>query len=245
MVPIPVDLYIPTNYASLMLGEFSIIGPAVEEALEELGGFLWDEEWGGEADILKRRLVEVCRQWDDFLGAGGTLSEPVETAVESLDRGPRGREIYSFLAQIHGLSAALEALRAGDAAGAAMHSAKVAEAVGFSMSLHLGLEEAFVRYRGGEETRARWLDGLMKAMKEVGTAYGKRWRRLLEEALGVRESLDEVEATEMQMAYAKHAVCTAGILLHTHLRVLRDLGHYMEVPHNACEKLVPLLCARC
>jgi hypothetical protein len=228
-----------------MLGEFSILSQGVEEALRELEGFLWREDWEGEADILKRRLVEVCEQWDSFLGAGGVLAETVEAAVQSLDRGPKGQELYSFLTQIYELSAALEALRSQDWGGAVRRAARTAEATAFGLSLHLGLADSFMKYRKGELARGRWLEGLMKALREAGSSSGRRWRRLLEEVLWVKGFLEEVEGEEMQLAYAKHAVCTAGILLHTHLQVLKELGQYMDVPHQACEKLVPLLCSRC
>lgn len=230
---------------SPMLGEFSILSQALEETLAELEGFLWDEEWTGEADILKERLINVAQQWDDYLGAGGELAAAVEAGVESLDRGPRGQELYSFLTQVFEMSAALDALQAEKWREAVRRAARAAEATAFGLSLHLDLAEDHRRYRDGEIGRTRWLEGLVKALRKAGAASGRRWRRLLEEVLWVRDNLDTVDSETMQLAYAKLAVCTAGILLHTHLQVLRELGQYMEVPHRACEALIPLLCSRC
>lgn len=209
-------------------------------------GLLHDHLWGGrrqEEGQLLRRILRDTDALDRRIGARGALRAGVRPLIPEFGDAEAAGDLYTFLAVVGELDAAVASLRP-----APRQAARLASRLAVSLSIHLASAadrfDLVREFEAGRVDFGAFAGRLADALEDLGAVRAGEFRRAVEMAFDANALWDERADPDVQRVAAGSAVASAGLASCLAVDALRPLGRCRDPPFGRVPPLVARILAR-
>lgn len=227
-----------------MPASFATLDVRLSRDIRELHEYLWNPEWKGNENALRKSLLNGARRLDTFLKAQGRLKGNAEKLATPWSGEHQGSSLYELLDEALGLTAATEHVRKSKYREAAFRAQAVIESVSIGVCSVARCFEIVDEWEGRKIDFETYTGKLANVLQSKFILEPGQFKRVLNAVNDFSTNWDGSASKTEQMLAARAAIEGAAWCVSRSVGIRVMLGEPPKVPEKDFETVLNLIVRR-
>ncbi len=227
-----------------MASSFASLDLQLSRDIRELHEYLWNPEWKGDENALRKSLLRGARSLDTFLKAQGRLRGNAEKLATPWSGEHQGSSLFEFLDDSLGLTAATEHVRKAKYREATSRVQAVIESVSIGVCSVARCFEIVDEWEGRKIDFETYTGKLANVLQSKFILEPGQFKRVLNAVNDFAVNWDGSASKTEQKFAARAAIESATWCVSRSVGIRAMLGEPMKVPEKDFEAVLELILDR-